>query len=228
MDSQENPGPAYGEIYSLDIIHLNTRSIRNKIDYLSNLVESCQIACFNETHLDTDIDSNNLKFDGFDEPISKDRNRNWGRIMVFISSQLKYSRRHDLENPKIETILLEIQLREIKMLLCCLYRSDFTAWQTLLITEIYNSIEMALDYSPYVILTGDINIDFSNLTNFQLRDCISLFNLRNVITEPTRVTANSSTLIDPVIVSDACIVLYSVTMDVVEYVSDHKAAYISV
>lgn len=116
MDIHENPGPAFGEIYSLDIIHLNTRSIRNKIEYLSNLVESCQIACFSETHLDTDIDSNNLKFDGFDEPIRKDRNRNGGGIMVFMSSQLKYSRRHDLENPRIETIWLEIQLREIKML----------------------------------------------------------------------------------------------------------------
>ena len=228
MDIQENPGPESHEVYSLDIIHLNTRIIRNKIDYLSNLVESCQIACFSETHLDTDIDSNDLKFDGFDKPIRKDRNRNGGGIMVFMSSQLKYCRRNDLENPRIETIWLEIQLKEIKMLLCCLYRSDFTASQTLFITEIYDSIEMALDYSPYVILTGDINIDFSNLTNFQLRDCISLFNLRNVITEPTRVTANSSTLIDPVIVSDACIVLDSGTMDVDEFVSDHKATYISV
>ena len=137
MDIQENPGPVSEGNYSLDIIHLNTRSIRNKIDYLSNLVESCQIACFSETHFDTDIDSNDLKFDGFDEPIRKDRNRNGGGIMVFMSSQLKYCRRHDLENPQIETIWLEIQFREIKMLLCCLYRSDFTASQTLFITEIY-------------------------------------------------------------------------------------------
>ena len=173
-------------------------------------------------------ETNNLKFDGFDEPIRKDRNRNGGGIMVFMSSQLKYCRRNDLENPRIETIWLDIQLKEIKMLLCCLYRSDFTALQTLFMTEIYDSIEMTLDYSPYVILTCDINIDFSNLTNFQLRDCISLFNLRNVITDPTRVTANSSTLIDPVIVSDACIVLDSGTMDVDEFVSDHKATYISV
>ena len=43
MDIQENPGPASHEIYSLDIIHLNTRSIRNKIDYLSNLVESAKL-----------------------------------------------------------------------------------------------------------------------------------------------------------------------------------------
>ena len=74
MDIQENPGPVSEGNYSLDIIHLSTRSIRNKIDYLSNLVESCQIACFSETHLDTDIDSNDLKFDGFDKPIPRSGN----------------------------------------------------------------------------------------------------------------------------------------------------------
>ena len=52
--------------------------------------------------------------------------------------------------------------------------------------------------------------------------------MRNIITEPTTVTVNSSTLIDPVIVSDACIVLDSGTMDVNEFVSHHKATYISV
>ena len=34
--------------------------------------------------------------------------------MVFMSSKLKYCRRHDLENPQIETIWLEIQFREIR------------------------------------------------------------------------------------------------------------------
>ena len=53
MDIHTNPGPEPNEIHSLDIIHLNTRSIRNKLDYLSNVVASFQIACFSETHLDT-------------------------------------------------------------------------------------------------------------------------------------------------------------------------------
>ena len=86
MYAYSNPGPISDEIHSLDIIHLNTRSIRNKIDYLSNLVESFQIACFSETHLDTDIDSDSLKLGGFDEPLRKDRTRNGGEIMVYMSS----------------------------------------------------------------------------------------------------------------------------------------------
>lgn len=228
MDVHTNPGPSMDEIYSLDIIHLNTRSIRNKVDYLSNLVESFQIACFSETHLDAETESSSLILDGFDEPLRKDRNRNGGGIMVYISSQIKYIRRHDLEDARIETIWVELKLKDIKLLLCCLYRSDFTASQSIFITEIQNSIETALDYTPHVILTGDINIDFLNLTNTQLRDCMALYNLKNVISGPTRVTVNSSTLIDPVIVSDAFSVLDSGTLDVDGFISDHKATYISI
>ena len=65
----------------------------------------------------------------------------------------------------------------------------------------------------HVILIGDINIDFMNLTNIQLRDCLSLFSLKNVITEPTRITVYSSTLNDSVIISDAFTVLDSGTMN---------------
>ena len=68
-----------------------------------------------------------------------------------------------------------------------------------------------------VILTRDINIDFLNLTNSQMKDCLTISSLRNVLNEPTRVTINSSTLIDLVIVSDACTVLDS-----------RKATYIAI
>ena len=122
-----------------------------------------------------------------------------------MSNLLKCNRRHYLESPNIETIWVEIKLKDLYSLLCCLYRSDFNASQSLFINEIQNSIEIALDYTSHVILTGDINTDFLNLTNSQMKDCLTIFSLRNVLNEPTRVTINSSTLIDPVIVSDACI-----------------------
>ena len=87
---------------------------------------------------------------------------------------------------------------------------------------------MALDYSSHIILTGDINIDFTNLTNVQLRDCLALFNLTNVIDEPTRITDYSSSLIDPILVSDACSVLDSGVIPVENVISDHKATYVSI
>ena len=107
--------------------------------------------------------------------------------MVYISSALRYVHRVDLENPNLVTIWIEIKLKSYELLLCCFYRSGFTISQSNFVTELQSSIEEAMDYSPYVILTGDINIDFFNLMNVQLRDCLSLYSLNNVITEPTRI-----------------------------------------
>ena len=91
-----------------------------------------------------------------------------------------------------------------------------------------SSIEEAFNYTPYVILTGDINTDFLQLTNSQLRDCLTLFNLTAVIDEPTRETPNAATLIDHILVCDSCIVLDSGILNVDGIISDHKATHVSI
>ena len=60
-----------------------------------------QITCYSETHLDREMNSSSLNWMVFDEPLRKDRTRNGGGLMVYISSILKYSRKADSENPKI-------------------------------------------------------------------------------------------------------------------------------
>ena len=226
MDIHLNPGPASDTINSLDILHLNIRSIRNKIDYISEFSDTHQILCFKETHLDNTVDADSLKIEGYDEPLRKDRRLNGGGIMVYISSSLIYKRRLDLENIRLETIWVEIKLKSFNLLLCCFYRSDFFVSQPTFITDLQSSIEEALDYSQYVILLGDINIDFLNLRNVQLADCLYLFSLRNVI-NVTRVSDTASSLIDPVIVSDSCDVLDSGVLAVDNSISDHRATYLS-
>ena len=175
-----NPGPNMTDVRALDIFHPNTRSIRNKTEYINNIVDDYHILCFSETHLDDSVDSASIQFQGFDSPLRKDRSRN------------------DLVSQRLETIWVEVNLKSFTVLVCCFYRSDFTATQSFFISELQDSIEAALDVTPHVILVGDI--DFLPLTNLQLRDCLSLFNLTNVIKEPTRITPISSTLIDPIIV----------------------------
>lgn len=125
MDIHLNPGPASDTINSLDILHLNTRSIRNKIDYVSEFSDTYQILCFSETHLDNSVDVDTLKIEGYNEPLRKDRTQNGGGIMVYISSSLIYKRRFDLENIRLETIWVKIKLKSFNLLLCCFYRSDF-------------------------------------------------------------------------------------------------------
>ena len=92
--------------------------------------------------------------------IRKDRMRNGGGIMVYVSELLKYKRREDLENNRFETIWIEVNLKSKILLICSFYRSDFNTTQTEFIKELQSSVELALDYTPNVVLTGDINIYF--------------------------------------------------------------------
>ena len=62
----------------------------------------------------------------------------------------------------------------------------------------------------------------------QLRDCLSFFNVTNVMNEPTRIAENSTTLIDPVLLNDACTVLESGTLTIDNTISDQKATYVSI
>jgi len=103
-----------------------------------------------------------------------------------------------------EAIWIDVLQNIILFLLCTIYRPEGSTvpfWD-----NFYNSIEKALSYNPQVIIHGGINVDLLSVSNHKLNEIMLLFNLRNVITEPTRVTNSSSTLTDPVLVSDTSVI----------------------
>ena len=56
-DVSENPGPENSETSSqtsnsLSILHLNIRSIRNKLENINKTLIDFNVPCFTETHLD--------------------------------------------------------------------------------------------------------------------------------------------------------------------------------
>ena len=62
-DIETNPGPVHTDSsssYSLSIIQLNIRSIRNKLKYISDYLSDFYIMCFTETHLDNDISDSQI------------------------------------------------------------------------------------------------------------------------------------------------------------------------
>lgn len=91
------------------------------------------------------------------------------------------------------------------------------------------SIEKASDESDKIIVVGDLNVDFLNIPHTHLvKDLLSSHFLENIITEPTRVTQNTSTLIDPILVTRDVSFFDSGVLDVHHTISDHKATYIYV
>ena len=84
---------------------------------------------FSETHLDDNVDTSSLILEGFDEPIRKDRTHyGWG-IMVYLSNLLRYRRRVDLENARLESVWLTSSLNLKTFLTAVFYRSDFRVSQ---------------------------------------------------------------------------------------------------
>ena len=70
---------------------------------------------------------------------------------------------------------------------------------------------------------GYLNESLININNINLRNNLLLSNLENSIVEPIRITPTSSTLIDPVIVSNNIAFFKSGCLDIENRISDHKA-----
>ena len=226
-DVAENPGPCESpnvEIQNcLSIAHLNVRSIRTKLDYIKDYFLDFDILCFTETHLSNDIMTEFLLLDGFSEPFRLDKTAFSSGLLTYVSNKLVCKRLDHLHNPNIDSIWIEIRYKSNSFILCNIYRppnTNVAFWDSLNI-----DIEMALDVNKNLVMVGDLNDDLLNPNCQHLKNCMLLNNLSNVITEPTRITNTSATLIDPIIISDSIKSLNEGTMNVPPEISDHKSTF---
>jgi hypothetical protein len=74
------------------------------------------------------------------------------------------------------------------------------------------------------VISGDLNSDLMSLNNNKLIDMMRLFNFKNVIEKPTRVTNHSITLLDPIIVSDTINYVFTDVFKLPDNISDHDAS----
>jgi transcriptional regulator with PAS, ATPase and Fis domain len=91
-DIELNPGPkGTPDLIEtvLSIYHGNIRSLRNKINYIANLIEEYNIVFATETHLNNQITDDDIAISGFDIPFRKDRNSHGGGIIMYHKSNIK-------------------------------------------------------------------------------------------------------------------------------------------
>ena len=80
-DSESNPGPDNEHL--LSILHLNIRSIRNKISYIQDQLSDFDIICVSGTHLDQNLSSELLRISNtFSDPYRKDKNTYGGELLL--------------------------------------------------------------------------------------------------------------------------------------------------
>jgi hypothetical protein len=68
-----------------------------------------------------------------------------------------------------------------------------------------------------IVILGDLNSDLFITNNNKLIETMMLFSLANIISKPTRTTAHSNTLLDPIIISDTMNYLYSPKITILSF-----------
>ena len=144
--------------------------------------------------------------------------------MMYIKSNLSFKVRHDLFDIRLELVWIELFSKGRNILIGTLYRPPSA---TADIWDIINiNFEKATSVSDRVVILGDFNEDQLNPAHHNLKDIMSLNSVKNIITESTRVTNSSSTLLDPIIISDYIVNLGSGIIPVKSEISDHSITYL--
>ncbi|MCW4260568.1 MAG: endonuclease/exonuclease/phosphatase family protein [Candidatus Thiodiazotropha endolucinida] len=124
-----------------------------------------------------------------------------GGLLLYSRQSINVKRRPDIEISNIETIWAEvIQPSSKSFLICTVYRppNALSSWIDLFETEISVAQSTGLEF----LIMGDLNIDMKLCSNSKWLHLVELFDLSQLINNPTRVTDTSSTIIDHVYTSD--------------------------
>ena len=163
---------------SLAICNINIRSIRNKFEFFQNFVDEFDIITVTETHLNSNVSDDDIKFESFSPNIMRSDKDGavGGGLLIYVRDGIGISRIRNLETPLDETIWVLIQGKGQSFLLCNTYRSDYSDNQYW--TRLKHAIEMAFEINPNVVITGDTNSVLFNTQNNKLSEIMTLFNLK--------------------------------------------------
>ena len=219
-------------------IHLNIGSLSYHIDELRNLITAIdldiEVIGITESNLkQNDTNITNVEIQGYSVEHSPTE-ANKGGALMYINKALNYKTRKDLEiykPKKLESTFIEVlKPRERNVIVGCIYRHP-----SMTIKEFNNDfLENLLDKinceNKDVVLLGDFNInllqydDSPDVAHFLKSMCSS--SLFPSITQPTRVTSKSRTLIDNIFINFHSPEIISGNIAV--SISDHLAQIITI
>ena len=222
-------------VLDISILQLNVRGLASKRDELELLLKNIEkssmpdVVILCETWLTPS--SPPLNFTGYDF-ISKNRiHKKGGGVGLLISKNVKYRLRTDIEVDDIncENCFVELKLDSGNIVIGSIYRPPNTSNKDFV--NLYKKLvsKIKMESRKKIIIGMDHNLDFLKSQTHGLTIDFIKSNLSNdlipCITRPTRITKNSATLIDNIIVSTEYIgkIDSKILMD---DISDHLPSYV--
>ena len=168
------------------ISHLNINSLKTKFIEIKELLvdKIVDFLIIAETKLDPSYRNSLFEVPGY-KLERRDRDSHGGGIAAFIRSDIPARRRPDLESKTLENITYEVILNKTKWCIICIYRPPNMNDQTFSDDTTTILDKCITHYDNYMVI-GDINYDLLCPNKGKvLFDIIELFDLSNLVKEPT-------------------------------------------
>ena len=209
-NSMRNQNKSEGD---LDIVQLNVRGLKSKLDDLSTLIVDLKlpdVMIISETWLKAG-EEKFINIEGYNFIGAPQPNKKGGGVGFLIKNGLLYRELTELNqlntSNTFEHYYIELKGDHQNVVLGSIYRPPNTCLETFL-SEYKVSLNMACDQKNKQVIVGmDHNINLlKHDTHAKMQEFIEInldFGLIPVITKPTRVTHSSTTLIDNLLIIES-------------------------
>lgn len=212
---------------NLRIAHINVRSLIAGFGEFVDIVlsEGFDIIAVTETWLTPDILNNITSIPGF---TFYRQDRGMGRgggVGVYVSKKLNVQIIDDIDitpSAHLEHIWLKVKLKTKTLVLGNIYRPP-SGNLNFFINQLDEILSQLVHTVEDIVCVGDMNVNLLNLNN-PLTHMFEAYNLLQLINEPTRITNNSMSLLDPIFITSDCEVIKSSVLNT-DNISDHKLVY---
>ncbi|KAK3085363.1 hypothetical protein FSP39_002164 [Pinctada imbricata] len=183
----------------LHFLHLNARSLVNKISELQIIASESKAAIISvtESWLDDSVTNVEVNIDGY-AILRRDRNRAGGGVCVYIREDLAFTP-VQIDDSNDEILIIQLLLPKSKPIyIGTCYRpphqTDFICNFEKILSQLRSDCEM--------YMLGDFNICFSDKNSSLFKsysDVLRFFDLSQLIIDHTRVTSSSCSIIDHIL-----------------------------
>ena len=187
---------------------LNINSLLAHFDDLKFFVLNSKIdvLAINETKIDSSVNDNEIHLPGF-EVVRKDcsvNGRSGGGVCMYLRNNINYQIRDDLCDDQLECIVIEIIRPHSRPFFVSTWYKPPNSAQ-----DVFRQFESLVDKvdseQKDFYLLGDLNCNMldgsNNHKSSTLTNILDIYGLSQLISEPTRITPTSRTLIDLCITS---------------------------
>lgn len=207
------------------IAHLNARSVFTGFNEISNLAidNSFTIFAVSETWLSEAVPSEAVMIPGYNL-FRQDRTGRGGGVALYVKSTLQAENLSIdiVNNEGLEFLWLKIKINRMNVAIGVFYRPPRI--NLLNCTRaIDDMLPRLIPMYDEVVILGDFNVNLLEVQN-PLSQCFESFGFSQVINEPTRISRQAMTLLDPIYLSNSDLLCQAGTINA-DCISDHKLVY---